>query len=237
MTDVHILVIEDEPDLREGLKHNLELEGFTIDTASTGTEGLAKAGSGKHNLVLLDLMLPELSGIQVLRHLRSEGNTIPIIILSAKGQDHEKVAGLEYGADDYVTKPFALTELNARIRAILRRVQIDEQTPRDLFEFEGLKIDFKRFTVVRPGGEFQLSRYEAEILRMLVEHRGEVVTRKDLLTEVWGYQHLPTTRTVDNHIARLRKKTEEDIDNPIHVVTLHGLGYRLDSKLISESDQ
>ncbi len=230
-----ILVIEDEPDLRNGLKHNLELENYVVDTAATGTEGLAKAKSLEPSLILLDLMLPELSGLEVLRQLRDEGNVTPVIILSAKGQDHEKVEGLELGADDYVSKPFGLEELTARIRAVLRRGKPTESDPQTVYEFKNLTVDFRRFTVTRNGDEFQLSRYEAEILRMLIGKRGQVVTRKDLLTKVWGYVHLPTTRTVDNHIARLRKKVEDDVENPIHVQTVHGLGYRFDSEPLEES--
>lgn len=230
-----ILVIEDEPDLRDGLKHNLELEKYVVDTAATGTEGLAKAKSMEPSLILLDLMLPELSGLEVLRQLRDEGNVTPVIILSAKGQDHEKVEGLELGADDYVSKPFGLEELTARIRAVLRRGKPTESDPQTVYEFKNLTVDFRRFTVTRNDDEFQLSRYEAEILRMLIGKRGQVVTRKDLLTKVWGYVHLPTTRTVDNHIARLRKKVEDDVENPIHVQTVHGLGYRFDSEPVEES--
>ncbi len=233
MQSHRILVIEDEPDLREGLMHNLVLEGFEVDSAATGTDGLAKAETDSFALVLLDLMLPGLAGLEVLRRLRDGGHTTPVIILSAKGQDHDKVAGLEYGADDYVTKPFGLAELAARIRAVLRRVQGDQPEVDDHCEFENLTVDFKRFTIQRGGQEYQLSRYEAEILRMLIAHHGEVVSRRDLLTKVWGYVHLPTTRTVDNHIARLRKKLEDDVENPTHVVTVHGLGYRFDSKRVT----
>jgi DNA-binding response OmpR family regulator len=228
----NILVIEDEPDLREGLKHNLELDGYHVQTAATGPEGLKMATQNGHSLILLDLMLPEISGLDILRQLREQGHRTPVIIISAKGQDHEKVAGLELGADDYVTKPFAVTELAARIRAVLRRVQpaADQEPLKDTFYFPDLKVDFRRFSVTRGNTEHQLSRYEAEILRMLITRRGEVVTRGDLLSKVWGYVHLPTTRTVDNHIARLRKKIEEQPDNPKHVVTVHGIGYRFESE-------
>jgi DNA-binding response OmpR family regulator len=225
-----ILVIEDEPDLREGLRHNLELDGYRVAVAGTGTEGLAKATTAAYSLIILDLMLPELSGLDVLRRLRDGGNGTPVIILSAKGQDHDKVSGLERGADDYVTKPFGLAELMARIRAVLRRTA-GGANGQQIHEFPGLVVDFKRFTVKRDREEFQLSRYEAEILRMLIDHQGEVVTRNDdLLRTVWGYVHLPTTRTVDNHIARLRKKIERSPDSPEFVVTVHGIGYRFEPK-------
>ncbi len=244
LTDTQILVIEDEPDLRAGLQHNLELEGYKVMTAADGREGLRKAREGQAALVLLDLMLPEMTGLEVLQHLRETGHETPIIIISAKGQDRDKVQGLELGADDYLTKPFGLSELLARIRAVLRRTQTgakagagapDRPGVNGVMKFDGLTVDWRRFTVTRDGNEVQLSRYEAEILRMLIEHRGEVVSRQDLLRKVWGYVHLPTTRTVDNHIARLRKKLEADVENPVHVVTVHGLGYRFESKLVEES--
>ena len=242
LTETHILVIEDEPDLRKGLEHNLELEGYKVMAAADGKEGLRKAREGQAALILLDLMLPEMPGLEVLQHLRETGRETPIIIISAKGQDADKVRGLELGADDYLTKPFGLSELLARIRAVLRRTQAgakasstDRQAVGGVMKFEGLTVDWRRFTVLRGDVEVQLSRYEAEILRMLIEHRGEVVSRQDLLRKVWGYVHLPTTRTVDNHIARLRKKLEHDVENPVHVVTVHGLGYRFESKLIETS--
>lgn len=236
MNDTRILLIEDEPDLRAGLQHNLELEGYAIDTAADGKQGLRKALQDNPSLIVLDLMLPQVPGIEVLRQLRAAGRVTPVIILSAKGQERDKVQGLDLGADDYVTKPFTLSELTARIRAVLRRTQTRHPEPAasgdpaPVLRFPNLVVDFKRFTVTRDGQEIQLSRYEAEILRMLIERRGEVVSRQDLLRKVWGYVHLPTTRTVDNHIARLRKKVETNVDAPIHVVTVHGLGYCFESK-------
>ncbi|MFM1871876.1 MAG: hypothetical protein RL398_1298 [Planctomycetota bacterium] len=241
MIEPLILAIEDEPDLREGIKHNLELEGYRVETAADGKEGLRKARDLRPTLILLDLMLPGMPGLEVLRTLRETGHETPIIIVSAKGQDRDKVTGLELGADDYLTKPFGLSELAARIRAVLRRTQAgakgggERAAVGGVMKFEGLTVDWKRFSIQRDGEEVQLSRYEAEILRMLIERRGEVVSRQDLLRKVWGYVHLPTTRTVDNHIARLRKKLEKDVENPIHVVTVHGLGYRFESKLLEES--
>jgi DNA-binding response OmpR family regulator len=242
LTDTHILVIEDEPDLRAGLQHNLELEGYRVLTAADGREGLRKAREGQAALILLDLMLPGMPGIEVLQHLRETGHETPVIIISAKGQDRDKVHGLELGADDYLTKPFGLSELTARVRAVLRRTQSgakagagERSALNGVMRFKDLVVDWRRFSIVRDGAETQLSRYEAEILRMLVEHRGEVVSRQDLLRKVWGYVHLPTTRTVDNHIARLRKKIERDVERPIHVVTVHGLGYRFDGELLEHT--
>ena len=241
LTETEILIIEDEPDLRAGLQHNLELEGYQVSVAADGREGLRKARDGGASLVLLDLMLPEMPGLEVLKHLRETGHETPVIIISAKGQDRDKVHGLELGADDYLTKPFGLSELLARIRAVLRRTKSGAKAGMrkeggvgGVMKFRDLTVDWRRFTVSRDDTEVQLSRYEAEILRMLIEHRGEVVSRQDLLRKVWGYVHLPTTRTVDNHIARLRKKLESDVENPVHVVTVHGLGYRFESKLLED---
>ncbi|MCA8964444.1 MAG: response regulator transcription factor [Planctomycetes bacterium] len=241
MIEPLILVIEDEPDLRAGIQHNLELEGYRVQTAADGKEGLRKARDQRPTLILLDLMLPGMPGLEVLRHLRETGHETPIIIVSAKGQDRDKVQGLELGADDYLTKPFGLSELAARIRAVLRRTQAgakssgERAAANSVMKFPDLVVDWRRFSIVRDGEEIQLSRYEAEILRMLIDRRGEVVSRQDLLRKVWGYVHLPTTRTVDNHIARLRKKLERDVENPVHVVTVHGLGYRFESQLLEES--
>ncbi|MDA0934745.1 MAG: response regulator transcription factor [Planctomycetota bacterium] len=226
-----ILVVEDEPDLREGLRHNLELDGFEVAVAADGPSGLRAARDGEFELVLLDLMLPGMSGSEVLNELRKSKSELPVIIVTAKDADRDKIRGLDLGADDYVTKPFVLEELTARIRAVLRRTaRPAKETDRELWEFPGLTVDFRRFTATRDGIEHQLSKFEADILKMLIDHRGEVVTRRDLLEKVWGYVHVPATRTVDNHVARLRKKIEEDIDAPRHVITVHGLGYRFDSE-------
>jgi DNA-binding response OmpR family regulator len=228
-----ILVVEDEPDLREGLRHNLELDGFEVSVAADGPSGLRAAQNGEFGLVLLDLMLPGMSGTEVLHELRKSKSDQPVIIVTAKDADRDKIRGLDLGADDYVTKPFVLEELTARIRAVLRRVtRPADKGERELWDFPGLTVDFRRFTATRDGVEHQLSKFEADILKMLIDHRGEVVTRRDLLEKVWGYVHVPATRTVDNHVARLRKKIEEDIDAPRHVITVHGLGYRFDSEPI-----
>lgn len=231
-TPKRILVVDDEPDMRQGLRHNLELEGFDVAEAGDGEAGLEAVVAQRPALVVLDIMMPTMDGLAMLRELRDRGDGTPVILLTAKGQDQEVVEGLEQGADDYITKPFGLDEVMARIRAVLRRAPEGAEplaTDRPVWRFQNLTIDFRRFTVDNGQKEQQLSRYEAEILRMLVDRRGSVVSRKDLLTEVWGYSHLPTTRTVDNHIARLRKKVEINPDRPVHVVTVHGLGYRFDA--------
>jgi two-component system alkaline phosphatase synthesis response regulator PhoP len=221
-----ILIIEDETDMAEGLRYNLELEGFVVQVAGDGRAGLARARTGEAALILLDLMLPGLPGLQVLRQIREAGMRTPVIVLTARGQDHEKVTGLELGGDDYVTKPFRLAELLARIRAVLRRSKPDEAPAADVFTFKSMQVDFRRYVVQRDGEEHALSKFEAEILRLLIARRGEVVTRRDLLAKVWGYKNFPTTRTVDNHIARLRKKVEDSADEPKYIITLHGIGYR-----------
>ena len=221
-----ILVVEDQKDMAEGIKYNLELEGYEVELAHDGETGLAKASDGAPSLVLLDLMLPRMSGLDVLRRLRQEGNPTPVIILTAKGQQKDKVQGLELGADDYVVKPFGVEELLARIRAVLRRTRADEAPPADVVKVRDIVLDFRRYVVVRDGAEHALSRFESEILKLLIARRGEVVTRKDLLEKVWGYKFLPTTRTVDNHIARLRKKVEHEPDQPELIQTVHGIGYK-----------
>ena len=223
-----ILVVEDEDDMREGLRHNLDIEGFCVTTAIHGADALARLPDARPDLILLDLMMPEMDGLTFLRELRINGHNTPVIILSAKGQDQDVVRGLELGADDYMAKPFGLAELVARIRAVLRRTLAEANRSPRRYEFPDLLVDFRRFTTMIDGVEHQLSKFEADILRMLIDHQGEVVSRKDLLTKVWGYVHLPTTRTVDNHIARLRKKVERVPEQPTHVVTVHGLGYRFE---------
>lgn len=221
-----VLIVDDERNLVEGLRFNLELEGYDVESAFDGHEAIHKASESPPSLMLLDVMMPEVSGLKVLETLRERGNRTPIILLTAKSQPEDKVLGLELGADDYVTKPFGLPELLARIRAVLRRTSETEAPLSEVFQFGELTIDFRRYVVVRDEEEFALSRFESEILRYLVAHADEVVTRGDLLTKVWGYVNLPTTRTVDNHIARLRKKVEGSRETPRYIHTVHGIGYR-----------
>ena len=225
-TGEKILIIEDQKDLAEGLRYNLEHEGFEAQVANDGKTGLALALECDAALILLDLMLPGVPGLELLRKLREEGVPTPVIILTAKGQDQDKVTGLEMGADDYVVKPFGVPELIARVRAVLRRTRPDESPQATVLKVKDVELNFKRYVVVRRGKEYALSRFEAEILKVLIARRGEVVTRKDLLSKVWGYKFFPTTRTVDNHIARLRKKVEHEPDNPELILTAHGIGYR-----------
>lgn len=220
-----VLIIEDEPNMVVGLKDSCEYEGYEVSVARDGKEGLEKASAERPDLILLDVMLPVMSGIDVCRTLRARGVETPILMLTARGQETDKVVGLEVGADDYVTKPFSVRELLARIRAHLRRAakQVAEI---ESFTFGDVGLDFKKYTARKGGQALELSPREFEILRYLIRRRGEIVTRDQLLDEVWGYDSTPVTRTVDNHIARLRQKIEKDPSAPRHIITVHRLGYR-----------
>ena len=220
-----ILIIDDEPEIVRGLEDNLRFEGYETASATNGEEGLRLATSEAPDLVLLDIMMPRLSGWDVCRELRRQGIDVPVIMLTARGEEADRVRGLELGADDYVAKPFSLRELLARVRAVLRR-----PGPRQKFEefaFADVRIHRRARRATRAGIEIRLTRKEFDLLVYLVEHRGEVVTRERLLDEVWGYERFPTTRTVDTHILRLRRKLEADPDRPAHILTAHGQGYKL----------
>ncbi|MBI3030743.1 MAG: response regulator transcription factor [Candidatus Rokubacteria bacterium] len=219
-----ILIVDDEPAMVRGLEDNFRFEGYQTLAATTGKEGLALAVREAPDLILLDIMMPELSGWDVLRALRQKGLDVPVIMLSARGEEVDRVLGLELGADDYVTKPFSLRELLARVRAVLRR-----PGPRQKFEefaFGDVRIHLRGRQVFKAGREVRLTRKEFDLLRYLVEHRGEVVTRDRLLDEVWGYEQFPTTRTVDTHVLRLRQKFETDPERPAWILTVHGQGYK-----------
>ena len=219
-----ILVVDDEPEIVRGLEDNLRFEGYQTVSATNGEDGLARALSEAPDLVLLDIMMPKMSGWDVCRALRGRGVDVPVIMLTARGAEVDRVLGLELGADDYVTKPFSLRELLARVRAVLRR-----PGPRQKFEefaFGDVRIRLRGRQVFRAGREVRLTRKEFDLLVFLVEHRGEVVTRERLLDEVWGYDRFPTTRTVDTHVLRLRRKFEADPDRPAWILTVHGQGYK-----------
>jgi DNA-binding response OmpR family regulator len=222
---VKVLIIEDEPNMVLGLKDSCEYEGYEVSVAHDGEEGLRKATNEKVDIILLDVMLPLMSGIDVCRTLRTRGIETPILMLTARSQEIDKVVGLEVGADDYVTKPFSIKELLARIRAHLRRAakQVGEL---ETFTFGDVELNFKKYAARKRGQALDLSAREFEILRYLIRHRGEIVTRDQLLDQVWKYDSMPVTRTVDNHIAKLRQKIEEDPSTPQHIVTVHRLGYR-----------
>ena len=222
---VKVLIIEDEPNMILGLKDSCEYEGYEVSVARDGKEGLQKALAEKVDIILLDVMLPVMSGIDVCRTLRTRGIETPILMLTARSQEIDKVVGLEVGADDYVTKPVSIKELLARIRAHLRRAA-KQVVELDSFKFGDVELNFKKYAARKRGQALDLSAREFEILRYLIRHRGEIVTRDQLLDEVWGYDSTPVTRTVDNHIARLRQKIEQDPSAPQHIITVHRIGYR-----------
>ena len=220
-----VLIIEDEPNMVLGLKDSCEYEGYEVSVARDGKEGLEKALTERPDIILLDLMLPLMSGIDVCRTLRKRGSETPILMLTARSQEVDKVVGLDVGADDYVTKPFSIMELLARIRAHLRRAA-KHVVALEQFAFGDVELDFKKYVARKNGQALELSAREFEILRYLIQRRGEIVTRDQLLDEVWGYDSTPVTRTVDNHIAKLRQKIEPHPAEPQHIVTVHRLGYR-----------
>ncbi len=223
-----IVIIEDEPDLALGLRDNLEFEKHTVAHALTGQEGVKLATQAPTDLVLLDIMLPDIDGFEVCKRLRAAGLTMPIIILSARSQEIDKVRGLELGADDYVTKPFSLRELLARVRAALRRADPGAAAVGHVTFLVGdRRVDLTRQVVIAPQGETPLGYYESEILRMLYEKVGQAVPRADLLEKIWGVGLGPADRTVDNHIVSLRRKLETDPKNPRHILTAHAVGYKL----------
>jgi two-component system alkaline phosphatase synthesis response regulator PhoP len=226
MMKKRILIIEDEEDLIKGLKLNLSDEGFDVDWAVNGMEGLRKALEETPDVIILDIMLPEMDGLEVCRELRKKNIGIPIIMLTAKGEEIDKVVGLEIGADDYITKPFSIRELLARIKAQLRHTEREGKVVLKVYSFGDIEIDFAQFKVRRKGKELDFTSLEMEILQYFIAHRGEVVARNDLLDKIWGYESYPTTRTIDNHILKLRKKIEEDPAHPKYILSVYGGGYR-----------
>ncbi|MBZ5625365.1 MAG: response regulator transcription factor [Acidobacteriia bacterium] len=220
-----ILAIEDDPAILRGLSDNLVFEGYTVLTATDGETGYQMQRERKPDLIVLDLMLPRMSGYELCRKLRGEGVATPILMLTARSEEPDRVLGLDLGADDYVTKPFSVRELMARIRALLRRSQARSDLPGDL-RFGNVEIDFRSYEARRNGESIEMTRKEFAILRFLASRAGEVVTRDDLLNEVWGYESYPTSRTVDNHVAGLRAKLERDASQPEHLKTVHGVGYK-----------
>jgi DNA-binding response OmpR family regulator len=221
-----ILIIEDEPDLVKGLKLNLSDEGYDVDWADNGKEGLRKAVEDAPDLIILDIMLPEIDGLEVCRKLRQKNINTPVIMLTAKGGEIDKVVGLEIGADDYMTKPFSIRELLARIKVRLRHVEKEIKPVPEIYSIADIEIDFARFKIRRKGKEQDLTSLETDIFKYFVIHSGEVVSRNDLLDKIWGYDSYPTTRTVDNHILKLRKKIEEDPSHPRYILSVYGGGYR-----------
>lgn len=219
-----IAVIEDEPSVRSGLTLNLELEGYKVVSAADGEEGVNVVQQHQPELIILDVMMPKKDGFQVCRELRDSGVSTPIILLTAKSKEVDKVLGLDLGADDYLAKPFGMQELIARVKALLRRTQPTQEV--DRIAFHDVVVDFKAYKAERNKQPIELSAREYRLLRFLVAKQGSVVTRDELLDQVWGYNSYPSTRTVDNHIAKLRQKIEPNADEPTHILTVHGVGYK-----------
>jgi DNA-binding response OmpR family regulator len=221
-----IIVIEDDRAILRGLKDNLEFESYEVLTATDGEQGYRLIREHHPDLIVLDLMIPKMDGYELCRKVRSEGMAVPILMLTARSEEMDRVHGLDIGADDYVTKPFSVSELLARIRAILRRAQPPTALPENL-RFDDVFVDFTCFDARKAGQMLKLSRKEFGVLRLLSARAGQVVTRNEMLDEVWGHESFPTTRTVDNHIASLRAKLEDDPSEPRHLITIYGVGYKL----------
>ncbi|HEY7568569.1 MAG TPA: response regulator transcription factor [Gemmatimonadaceae bacterium] len=223
-----ILVVEDNPDLAYGLRNNLEIEGYEVDVAADGPSGIARTRSWKPDLMILDLMLPGLDGYRVLRTIRAEGFDHPTLILTARGEESDKVMGFRHGADDYVTKPFGVLELMARVEALLRRATKQATRSQDGFvRFGEIEVERGSRTVRRRGTSVYLAPLEYELLLALYERNGDVASRHELMRQVWGHQADVVSRTVDTHILELRKKLEDDPARPNHILTVRKAGYRL----------
>jgi DNA-binding response OmpR family regulator len=221
-----ILIIEDEPHIVMGLRDALEFEGFGVTSASNGKDGIQLARGESPDAVILDLMLPDVNGYAVCEELRRISPLLPIIMLTARSQESDKIRGLDAGADDYVTKPFSVNELIARMRAIFRRASRPSAAP-ELIDIGDAKVSFSAHTLRIGNAEHALSFYEVELLRLLVERAGQPVSRDEILQKIWGLDASPTNRTVDNFIVKLRKKIEKHPDKPVHILTVYGFGYKL----------
>lgn len=222
-----ILVVDDEPEMIRGLKFNLEFEGYLVDTAENGIDGLEKLLGNKYDLVILDVMIPGMSGFDVCRTARHKGISTPIILLTAKGEEIDKVLGLELGADDYITKPFSLRELLARVKAVLRRTSSIPETVSGKIVVGNLSVDLKTFEATSNGQPIKMSSREIEILNFLFQNKEQMVDRFDIISSLWETECDVTTRTIDNFIVKLRQKIEADPSNPKHIITIHGKGYKL----------
>lgn len=220
-----ILIVEDEESIGFLLQQNLEFEGFETIWAKDGEEGLNKAETQSPDLILLDLMLPKMSGMEVCKRLRAKGDTVPIIMLTAKGEQIDKVIGLKTGADDYITKPFDILELTARIEAIFRRLG-KQSTQASELKIRDLEIDFISNCIRRNGEEMPLTQVESQLLKYLVQQEGNVLTREQIMEDVWGHDYLLSTRTIDTHVTHLRQKIEINPAQPRHIVTVHRVGYK-----------
>lgn len=226
MAGKRLLLVEDEAGLRLTLSDRLSSEGYTVATACDGEAGLAEAVTGGYDLIVLDVMLPRINGLDVCREVRQRGVNTPILMLTARGQVVDKVVGLKLGADDYLTKPFETIELMARLEALLRRAPSSAEPGGDVYRFGTVSVDFRKMEVVRAGSPVDLSAREFKLLRHFIAHRGATLSRDALLADVWGYDEMPLTRTVDVHVAGLRQKIEPNPRVPEHLLTIHGLGYK-----------
>ena len=227
----NILIVEDNEDLAFGLRNNLEIEGYTVKIAGDGVKGLARIRQSRPDLVILDLMLPNLDGVRVLRSLAESGPDVPVLVLTARGEESDKVRALRLGADDYVTKPFGLLELLARVEALLRRSagrRAGAGSEEEAFRFGGVEVRPRPRTVSRDGAPVDLAPKEFDLLLALCRRHGTVVSRLDLLRDVWGYSDSAITRTVDTHVGELRRKLERDPSKPRHILTARKAGYRLE---------
>ena len=220
-----ILIVEDEPNMVAGLRDNFEFEGYDVITAPDGVAGLQRALDESPDLVVLDVMMPRMSGLDVCKQLKTKRPSIPIIMLTARGQEVDKVVGLELGADDYVTKPFSIRELLARVKAVLRRSHTVPKE-QEQYAFGDVQVNLKSCQVSRSGKPLDFSSKEFELLKYFLCHSGETLSRDRLLEDVWGYDRFPTTRTVDAHNVRLRQKVEAKPDDPRFILTVHGTGYK-----------
>jgi DNA-binding response OmpR family regulator len=220
-----ILIVEDEPNMVSGLRDNFEFEGYEVITAPDGVSGLERALRESPDLVLLDVMMPRMSGLDVCKQLKAKRPSLPVIMLTARGQEVDKVVGLELGADDYVTKPFSIRELLARVKAVLRRSGTPKQA-QEQYSFGDVEVNLRNCQVARKGKALEVSSKEFELLKYFLCHAGEALSRDRLLEDVWGYDRFPTTRTVDAHIVRLRQKLEPKPDEPRFILTIHGTGYK-----------
>jgi len=221
-----ILLVEDEPGLRMTLSDRLRNEGYVVETAANGEEAIRRALEGCFDLIILDIMLPHKSGLDVCRDLRQRGHTTPILMLTARGQTVDKVLGLKLGADDYLTKPFEMMELMARVEALLRRAPAGSLSAQSIYRFGSIQVDLRKTELLRDGKPVSLSAKEFQLLKYFLEHRGETLSRTELLAQVWGYDAQTSTRTVDVHVAWLRQKLGDDPKQPRMIVTIHGLGYK-----------
>jgi two-component system, OmpR family, alkaline phosphatase synthesis response regulator PhoP len=221
-----ILLVEDEPGLVLTLSDRLASEGYVVETARDGETGLERATNEAFAAIVLDVMLPRKNGFDVCRDLRQRGVQTPVLMLTARGQVVDKVIGLKLGADDYLTKPFEMMELLARLEALLRRVPAAPAVPAETYQFDAIHVDFRRAEVTRAGAPLEFSAKEFQLLRYFIEHRGATLSRDELLNEVWGYDAMPTTRTVDVHVAWLRQKLEPNPKHPQFILTIHGMGYK-----------